>query len=205
MKTGVNETNFVRSMQPVDVRQVVRVHMRAFPGFFLSFLGERFLRELYDAIIGDPTGLAFVYSDNEGVRGFVAGTTQPSGFYKRLIRQRVWRFGAASILPMIKKPAILPRLLRAFSMPAYADTGEGCAKLMSIAIIPEAQGKRIGKNLLYAFLEEARRRGMKQVDLETDRLDNDATNQFYLRNGFSLYRSYTTPEGREMNEYRIIL
>jgi ribosomal protein S18 acetylase RimI-like enzyme len=198
------ETNFVRSMQPVDVRQVVRVHMQAFPGFFLSFLGERFLRELYDAIIGDPTGLAFVYDDS-GVQGFVAGTTQPSGFYKRLIRDRLWQFGFASILPLIKNPMILPRLLRAFAMPTLAGTGEGCAKLLSIAIVPEAQGKHIGKNLLFAFLAEAQCRGMQQVDLETDRLNNDATNHFYLHNGFFLYRSYTTPEGREMNEYRINL
>ena len=40
------------------------------------------------------------------------------------------------------------------------------------------------------------------INLETDAENNDAVNRFYVKNGFELARSYFSPEGREMNEYR---
>ena len=90
-------------------------------------------------------------------------------------------------------------------LPSQADPGEGCATLMSIAVLPEAQGHGAGKALVCAFLEEAARRGSKHVNLTTDRDSNDSTNRFYQKLGFRLHRTYTTPEGRAMNEYRIDL
>ena len=46
-----------------------------------------------------------------------------------------------------------------------------------------------------------RRRGVERYCLTTDRVDNDAVNAFYGKLGFEFARAYTTPEGREMNEY----
>lgn len=74
---------------------------------------------------------------------------------------------------------------------------------MSLAVLPEAQGQRVGQALVLAFLEEASLRGLRQVDLTTDRDANDSTNRFYQRLGFACERTYTTPEGRAMNEYII--
>jgi ribosomal protein S18 acetylase RimI-like enzyme len=74
---------------------------------------------------------------------------------------------------------------------------------MSVAVAPEAQGQRMGQVLVKAFLEEAVRRGLKHVDLTTDKNNNDSVNQFYQRMGFRVSRTFVTPEGREMNEYVI--
>ena len=74
---------------------------------------------------------------------------------------------------------------------------------MSIAVLPEAQGKGIGQALVWAFLEEAAQRGLRQVDLTTDRDDNETTNRFYQNMGFVCERTFVTPEGRAMNEYVI--
>jgi len=179
--------------------------MTAFQGFFLSFLGADFLQVLYASILGDPSGIAYIYEDGGKISGFVSGSDQPKGLYRRLIRRRWWRFCLASILPILKKPAIIPRLFRALSFPDVANPGAGCGTLMSIAVLPEAQGQGAGRMLTEAFLEEATRRGLAQVNLMTDKWNNEATNQFYQNYGFSLTRSYVTPEGREMNEYRIHL
>jgi GNAT superfamily N-acetyltransferase len=59
--------------------------------------------------------------------------------------------------------------------------------------------------LVNAFLEEAAKRGLRQVDLTTDKLNNDSVNAFYLRLGFVCSRCFVTAEGREMNEYSIDL
>ena len=191
----------VSSMNKNQISGVVDVHLEAFPGFFLSFLGKQFLKEFYIGVIEDPSGIARVVADGQALIGFVAGITQPSGFYRRLLMKRWWRFGLAAIPAVIKKPAIIPRLFRAFSRPATPLPCENCGTLMSIAVRPQAEGGGVGRKLGEAFLFEAQKRGLSAVNLTTDALDNDRVNRFYQRLGFEKFRTFTTPEGRLMNEY----
>jgi ribosomal protein S18 acetylase RimI-like enzyme len=195
----------IKRMVPADVSAVVQVHLDSFLGFFLTFLGPAFLRELYVATLTDSSGISFVAEDGQGICGFVAGTAQPSGFYRRLLRRRWWRFALAAVLPVLKRPSIIARLLRAFSMPGQVTQQEKRGTLMSIAVLPEAQGRGIGQALVKAFLEEATRRCLRQVDLTTDRNNNEATNRFYQNLGFSCESTFTTSEGRVMNEYVVSL
>jgi ribosomal protein S18 acetylase RimI-like enzyme len=193
-------------MTAADVAAVTAVHLASFPGFFLSFLGPAFLRQLYRGIVDDDSGIALVTERDGRVAGFVAGTAQPPGFYKRLLRRRGWRFALAALLPALRGPRVIPRLLRAFVMPsASAAYGEGTALLMSIAVAPELQSSGAGKALTEGFAAEARTRGSVRVVLTTDRDGNDAVNDFYQRRGFVLSRTFTTPEGRAMNEYSLEL
>lgn len=188
-----------------DVPQVVETHLASFSGFFLTFLGPAFLTELYSGILADPSGIAFVAQDNGQIVGFVAGAGQPAGFYARLLRKRWWRFGLASLKPVLRDPRIVPRLLRALTMPGQSRAAVGEATLMSIAVLPERQGQGIGQALVRAFLREAAQRGLNKVNLTTDRVANDAANIFYQRLGFVCRRHFVTPEGRQMNEYVINL
>jgi len=82
---------------------------------------------------------------------------------------------------------------------------EGVGSLLSIAVIPEAQGIGVGKALVVAFLNRAAALGLRAVDLTTDAIDNESANRFYLRMGFVQTRVFSTPEGRRMNEYEIEL
>ena len=193
----------IRPMQMRDKNEVVSVHLASFQGFFLTFLGRQFLSELYAAIVDDATGVAFVCSEGARVLGFVAGTSQPAGFYSRLLQRRWWRFGMASLVPILKNPLIIPRLLRAFRKPQDVADRPDIGTLMSIAVSPDSQGRGIGQSLVKAFLEEAAKRGLKYVNLTTDKNNNDSVNQFYQRLGFRCARTFVTSEGREMNEYVI--
>jgi ribosomal protein S18 acetylase RimI-like enzyme len=192
-------------MDAADVPAVVNIHIHSFPTFFLTFLGSGFLRQLYAAIIEDSTGIAIVAKNEDGaIIGFVAGTLEPSGFYRRLIVHRLWRFARAAFMPLVRRPTILPRLLRALTMPQKSQAiGERTALLMSIAVSPDTQRSGVGRALNEAFLNEAFGRGSHRVILTTDRIDNDAANRFYRQQGFRLARTFVTPEGREMNEYEI--
>jgi len=195
----------IRAMNVNDVNAVVKVHLSSFQGFFLTFLGRQFLSELYAGIVVDSTGIAFVYREEDRVLGFIAGTSQPAGFYSRLLNRRWWRFALASLMPILKNPLIIPRLLRAFRKPQDVSNQPDTGTLMSIAVTPEAQGRGLGQVLVKAFLEEAADRGLKHVDLTTDKNNNDSVNQFYQRMGFQCSRTFVTSEGREMNEYVIDL
>jgi ribosomal protein S18 acetylase RimI-like enzyme len=199
---NMSGTNLIRRMAQQDIVQVASLHIQAFPGFFLSSLGDGFLKELYTSILADPSGIAYVY-ENCKLEGFVAGTTHPVGFYRRLLSSRLLYFCLPSMLPMVRQPQIIPRLFRALNSPREADAGEGCGTLMSIAVSPDAQGKGIGKQLVEVYLAEAAYRGNAEVNLTTDRLNNESVNRFYVRYGFRLMRQFATPEGRVMNEYRI--
>ncbi len=195
----------ITKMDSTLISGVVSVHLMAFKNFFLSSMGEIFLTVFYQRAIKDPTTIAYVYCDQDKIIGFVLGSFLPSAFFKRLIKKSWLKFGLAALPAFLRSPAILPRLLRAFSMPSQPLPAPNCATLMSIAVDPACQGSGAGGLLVSAFLEEARQRGLTWVNLTTDAENNAAVNRFYQANGFTLHRTYTTPEGRGMNEYLIQL
>lgn len=194
-----NQQCITRSMDDEDVPTIIRIHMVSFTNFFLTFLGPAFLKQLYIGTLKDASGIAIVAEIDNKICGFVTGTTTPSGFYSRLIKDRWWRFGIACIVPVIMRPTIVPRLLRAFRKPSQTAGKKRCATLMSLAVAPEFQGKKVGKALVIAFLQESKKQGLFQVDLTTDRSGNKGVNHFYEELGFYCERIYTTPEGRMMN------
>src|SRR4030066_589383 len=97
----------IRQMTKSDIERVVEIHLQVFEGFFLSFLGPRFLTILYSAIVDDPTGISFLAFDEQNTYGFVAGTTEAAGFYRRIIMHRLLKFTVASFPPLLRNPRIL--------------------------------------------------------------------------------------------------
>jgi ribosomal protein S18 acetylase RimI-like enzyme len=192
-------------MAEAQVDAVVGVHLRSFEGFFLSFLGPRFLRLYYESIVGYPAAAGYVCVKEGRVVGFVCGTVSPSRFYSYLLRTRWWRFALVALGAVLKRPAIIPRLVRALLYPSQTSGRSDTAVLTSIAVEPAVQGKGVGAELVVTFLADMHARGVKQVSLTTDRYDNDRINAFYQEQGFHCARTLVTREGREMNEYVILL
>jgi len=54
-----------------DIEEVVDVHMRAFPDFFLTFLGPGFLKEFYKSFLYDDQGIGFVAIENSRILGAI--------------------------------------------------------------------------------------------------------------------------------------
>jgi len=193
---------YIAPLAPDDVDMVVKLHLRAFPDFFLSFLGPRFLREFYLAFLMDPVGMAFVArSEHDEVVGVIVGPLDPRGFFGRLLRRRWWAFALASAAALLRKPAIAPRLIRALGYRGEAPTDARRALLSSIAVDPSSQGAGIGRRLVECWLAEAKRRGAIGCCLTTDAQGNEAVNTFYRRVGWKLESTYTTPQGRIMDRY----
>lgn len=197
-------TSSIIPMSQNHVRAVVDVHLASFPGFFLSFLGQRFLRLLYSSIVSSAKGVGFVFVTQGVVAGFVAGVTNPSGFYSSLIKKQLFAFIWAAMAAAFRHPLVIPRLCRALHYPSQTSHDDACATLMSIGTSPKCRGQGIGKQLVAAFMDEMRTRNMQRVNLTTDRDNNEATNGFYQKLGFKLVRSYETAENRRMNEYEWI-
>ncbi len=195
----------IRKMEDSDVPQVVEIHLKSFPGFFLSFLGARFLTLFYKGVLADTQGIGLVACSENRMVGFVVGVVDQRGFYRNLIRRQWWKFGVAAMGAALRRPVIIPRLVRALKQPDYVGKSCAAACLMSIAVHPVVQGQGVGQMLIEAFSAEAKRRGVKAYCLTTDRDSNARVNRFYQGLGFRLGRTYVTPEGRAMNEYVISL
>jgi ribosomal protein S18 acetylase RimI-like enzyme len=194
-----------RPMKSSDVREIVAIHIASFSGFFLTFLGERFLLVLYDRMLSLPGSIAFVAEDDENISGFVIGALSQVSLYRSLLWDHWPAFTWAALGPVLRRPSTAPRLLRALRRPAEVGNAAADCLLASIAVRPQAAGRGIGSSLVVAFLDAASRMGATAVSLTTDRDGNDRVNRFYRNLGFTLARSYCTAEGRWMNEYLISL
>ena len=70
------------------VDEVVTVHMQSFPGFFLTFLGNGFLKELYKGFVEhNKSDLIVAVNDSNKIVGFLAYSKDLSGFYRYLINR----------------------------------------------------------------------------------------------------------------------
>lgn len=193
-------------MRPEHIPAIVQTHLVSFPGFFLTFLGPGFLSLYYAGICAAPEGIGCVYLNSSGLAaGFVAGSSNPRGFYSRLLKRDWLRFALASVGSIIRKPTVIGRIARGLFHPGDNPFGDDVGGLFSIGVLPELQGTGAGKLLVQAFLHEAGMRGCTKVFLTTDRDGNEAVNSFYQKLGFRLERHYETPERRRMNEYWIDL
>ncbi|MEL4359214.1 MULTISPECIES: GNAT family N-acetyltransferase [unclassified Luteococcus] len=190
------------ALHPADIESVVELHRRAFPDFFLSQLGPNFLAQFYKGFLTDPTAVTVVAHDEAGkVLGAVVGTTQPAGFFSRLLKRRLLGFVGASAQAAAQDPKRIPRLARGVLYRGEAGERVEGALLSSICVDPATQGSGVGKLLIEAWCAEARMRGAQRAFLTTDAADNEATNGFYQRNGWTLTKEFSTPEGRAMNRY----
>jgi len=193
-------------MRSEDVRPLARLHRAAFPGFFLTTLGEPFLVQLYRGYLADHTAVTVVARAADGsVRGAVIGTTEPAGFFSRLLKKQLPGFALAAARAVVVSPRAGRRLLRALCYRGDASPGATGALLSSICVDATAQGTGLGGQLLEAWTQEVQRRGIGSAFLTTDATDNDDVNRFYEQRGWVLSERYITREGRSMNCYTITL
>ena len=192
----------VTSLSFSHVDTVVEIHLRAFPEFFLSFLGPRFLREFYTSFFLDPQGMGYIASVPDGqILGVIVGPLDPHGYFRRLLKKRWWAFCLASITAVLRRPSCIPRLFRAVFYRGESPSGPTRALLSSVAVDPAVQHAGIGKKLVRHWVEEARRRGASGCYLTTDADGNRKVNAFYQSLDWHIESTYVTPEGRNMNRY----
>lgn len=177
----------IRPMARGDLAAVVSVHRAAFKGFFLDRMGPAFLRGYYAAVLDYEGSVSLVATDAEGrVSGFVVGFQDPGGFYGHFRRRRL-RLAPAILLAVIRRPGLLPGILRNTSRVGSETQGDaGSRRTAELASIGTAiRGGGTGSALVRAFVEEMRKRGCDTVKLTTDEAENDPVQAFYRKHGFA--------------------
>lgn len=196
-------SHVIRPLSAADARAAGSLHRAAFPDFFMTSLGPRFLDLFYATVAADESTvcLAAVEPGCSRLTGLAVGPLHPAGFFRRVLARRLLSFATAAALAAVRHPSRVPRLFRALRYRGDAPEGPERALLSSIAVSPDVRGRGVGAALLRAWVDEAARRGAPGCYLTTDQADNATVNRFYLRAGFRLQSTTRTPEGRALNRY----
>lgn len=184
------------------VCDVTDIHLATFQGFFLTFMGRGFLRQMYRSYCEhESSGLLVAFEDGKAI-GFLAYSENMSGLYKFMIKKRLIPFAWYSLGAFFRKPKIFMRLIRAFLKPSESRREEAYVELASIGVSPEIKSHGVGSALIESLKTQVDFDRFSYISLETDADNNEGANHFYQKNGFCLERNYKTREGRSMNEYR---
>ena len=192
----------VDSTQKNVIDAVVEIHLATFEGFFLTFMGKGFLRQMYKAYTKHPKSDILIAEEAGQVKGFLAYSEHMSGLYKYMIKHQLIAFAWYSLGAFLRKPKVFMRLVRAFLKPGEAKREEKYIELASIGVHPQAKVQGVGSLLMDALKNEVDFDEFAYITLETDVVDNEIANKFYVKNGFCVVREYQTHEGRKMYEYR---
>lgn len=181
--------------------EIVDIHISAFKGFFLTELGSGFLKTLYKGYMKDNKSGVIIAMESDRIIGFIAYSKDYSRFYKNLIKKSLIQFAFYSMIAAIKHPSFIGRLLGAFGKSEEVTKAEKYVELASIGVEPTSKGNGVGTKLISYLKEQIDFKEYAYISLETDAEDNDRVNQFYIKNGFELFKEYSTKQGRKMKEY----
>lgn len=132
-----------------DIDAIVKIHDTAFPDFFLTSLGDGFLRLYYSCMCKSKDALTLCAFENGEMLGFSSTALKSTGFNIRLIKNNIFKFMGETIKLMLTKPGALLRLAKNITKKAEGVEDDGdYAELYSIAVSPNYQGKGIGGLLL---------------------------------------------------------
>lgn len=192
----------LHSADKITIRAIAKLHKKAFPSFFLTQLGIPFLITLYSGYMEDEDS-GIIVAENKGrIIGFIAYSNDYSRFYKGLIKKHLIKFAFCSLGAAIRHPSFIKRLLGAFKKSASVVKEDKYVELSSICVDPRIESRGLGSKLIDYLKGIVDFKTYAYINLETDADDNEGANHFYVKNGFKLARTFTTAEGRKMNEYR---
>ena len=194
----------VKSDEKKLIDEIVTIHLNTFTGFFLTFMGRGFLKQMYQSYCDhDESGLLVAEEDKKS-NGFLAYSANFSSLYKFMIKTRLIQFGWYSIGAFFRRPSAFMHIIRAFLKPGEVKRKEKYVELSSIGVDPNVKSKGIGSKLIDQLKNQVDFEKYAYITLETDAIDNEGAIHFYEKNGFIRERMFETNKGRKMYEYRFV-
>lgn len=191
----------VKSEEKKVIDEVVDIHLKTFQGFFLTFMGRGFLKQMYLSYCEhEESGLLVAEEDNKPL-GFLAYSGDFSALFKDMINRKIVLFAWYSLGAFFRKPSAFMHIIRAFLKPNEVKRDEKYVELASIGVDPSYKMKGIGTLLINELKSKVDFSKYEYIALETDAINNDAAIRFYEKNGFIEDRIYETNEGRKMIEF----
>lgn len=195
----MKQTTTLRKVKVDDYKKLAKIHQAAFPGFFLTSLGIRFLNTYYLLSLKTEGSVSCcVVDENDDILGFAVGCLQAKGFHKKVFLKSPLAFIGSLMRSFLSNPKIIIRLWKNLEKNASQDDDKKYSELLSIAVSPENKGKGIGKILLSGFESEIKKLKGKKIALTTDFSENESVILFYERSGYSKSFEFVTYPNRLM-------
>lgn len=192
----------IRRAKKSDLDKIVEVHIEAFPNFFLTALGRRFLK-LYYSIYIEFKHRAFVCVQDNGVIGFAVGTDDTVRFYRDLKKNKFPM--AISLLASLVNVKVLKKIfVRAASIlfnekvNSISNKPVDFCELTSIGVSQSKACRGVGSKLLKAYEDSCVEDCVAGICLTTDKIGNDSVLKFYQKFGYTVIDEFDQGEGREM-------
>lgn len=205
VETEIKILSVGRDIECTDklVKEIVDVHLSAFPDFFLSSLGVDFLKTYYRCFAKHQSGNLMVGTMDNKVVAFAAATSDCKGFNTSLLKRNLFAFGCRFLVLLFTKPMAIVHLAKNMTKTSEkVEDNEDCAELYSIGTTEAVQGEGIGTKLMGLLEAQLKEQGVEKLSLTTDYVDNEATLSFYKKNGYEVLYEFVTYPDRKM--YRLI-
>lgn len=192
----------VKEISIKDINALVIVHKRAFPDFFLTSLGDRFLSLYYKTVKKNNQGILLGYYRKEKLLGFCAATMVSTSFHSRLIKENLLDYSFIAFRLLFFRPLAIARLYKNLVKKGSSIKDKGnYAELLSIAVDNSCQGEGIGKKLLNELEKIVIERGGDCLSLTTDFEDNAKAQGFYTSIGYKVFYDFVAYPKRKMYRY----
>jgi Acetyltransferase (GNAT) family len=194
----------IRTACTQDIDPVVAIHMEAFPGFFLTKLGPKFLKLMYEAFLQDEVSVFAVAVINGSVIGFATGAAQQGTQVQRMAGKRVFRLAQAILPALCRSPFVIAKHLfvKLFAIDGHPTIDADSVILRSIAVTNNSLGTGAAVELLRFFEKQVNNSGFHSVSLTTDAVANDRVNSFYIKAGYIVKSHFTQKPDRLMILYQ---
>lgn len=137
-----------------------------------------------------------------------------------MLKKHFLRLGWFALGAFIRKPKIFIKLLGSYKILKkssaikkketqvkkeinYSNENNGKKQihLMSIAVAPEYKSCGVGTKLIDRLKEDLNASEYSGIVLSTEAENNEAANNFYIKNGFVVINQYVLQDGRKSNQY----
>ena len=189
-----------------DVKAIVKIHIEAFPNFFLTSLGDDLLFELYRSFLEVKNSGIYIAKIDDNITGFIAFTERSTLIYYNILKKHFFSFCLKLFKKFLKNPISFFKLIYIFKKKLFSKKENDKIilkkiRVESIAVKPDYSNKGIGKELIDFLKENIDFKKFDFIELETDAKNNEKTNHFYQKNNFIKIKEITTDENRIMNIY----
>ncbi|MET0385346.1 MAG: hypothetical protein ABW321_05275, partial [Polyangiales bacterium] len=130
------------------VPAVAALHAQALAGDFLPSLGPRFLEVLYRGMLELDLAHGVVALDDGVLAGFVIGTDDSSGLFRKLLVQRTLPLALQVARALLRRPRLLFPTLETFLYPSKEQLPGVDSELLVIAVSERQRSSGVGAALV---------------------------------------------------------
>ena len=167
--------------------EVASLHVRSVDKGFISLLGEKVVKYLYEGIIVSEHAFGFVVVKNSKVVGFISCTESVGAIYKYILKKHFFRL-ALAVLPKMFRLHNVKNAIETLLYPRRYSDNSPSIEILSVVVDEQMRMMGLGRRLIEQVLNESNKRGIKKIKVMVG--EPLAANQFYKNLGFQLIHQH---------------